>query len=278
MRHFPAAIEIARPHNMLAAAACIAAGYYLAGGHGFENILYPMIIGGLTAGCGNIINDYYDVDIDSINKPRRPIPSGRLSAGCALNIYIFCSVVVTALAVALLPVPLLVLVLVWEILLHLYARKAKRMPLVGNILVACVASSAFLAGAATAQNAGAAVFPFVFAFFFIMGRELVKEAEDLEGDRSAGAETIAVKIGIDKTVFIASLFLIMCAIIAPVPSFVNVYGRTYLLLMEFTVVPGLLAASYLVLRNPTRTVLNRVSWILKGEMFLGIVAMALARS
>jgi geranylgeranylglycerol-phosphate geranylgeranyltransferase len=271
-----ASIEIARPHNMAAAMACIAAGFYIAGGSPLSLIFYPMLITGLVAGCGNMINDFFDADIDAVNKPRRPIPSGRLAPEYVKLLYAACSALVTAAAVLLLPPSMILFVLAWQVLLFLYGWKLKRFPLAGNLLVAAVGASAFLGGALVAGAPMRALFPFLFAFFFVMGRELVKEVEDIEGDRLAGARTIAVVSGAGPTLRAAALFLFICILAAPVPTLVNAYGRLYCLLMELTVVPGLLVASYTVLGSPDRAQLNRVSWILKGEMFLGILAMSVA--
>lgn len=271
-----ASLEIARPHNMAAAMACIAAGFYIAGGERFSQILLPLLVTGFVAGCGNMINDYFDADIDAVNKRRRPIPSGRLTLRHVRWLYGVSTAAVTAVAVWALDVPMLLFVLGWEALLFLYGWKFKRLPLAGNVLVAVVAASAFMAGAVVAGEPAGAIFPFSFAFFFIMGRELVKGAEDLEGDRLGGARTIAVLCGSGPALRAAALFLFVCVIAAPVPTLIAVYGRLYCLLMELTVVPGLLLAFWLLQRSPGRRGLNRISWVLKGEMFLGILAMSLA--
>jgi geranylgeranylglycerol-phosphate geranylgeranyltransferase len=276
LTRFWPSIEITRPHNMAAAMACILAGYRLGGGTGLSAVLVPMIITGLVAGCGNMINDYFDADIDRINKPRRPIPSGRLSPAYTLRLYGASTVIVTAAAIAALPPRIVVFVLAWEALLFLYGRFVKRTMLAGNVLVAAVASSAFVAGALLAGDPGRAAFPVLFAFVFILGRELVKEAEDLEGDRAAGAPTIAVVFGVDRTLRAASVLLFLCTFVAPIPCLTGAFGRGYGVVMELAVVPGLLAAGVLILGHPRRTLLTAVSWILKGEMFLGILAMGLA--
>lgn len=271
-----AAMESSRPHNMAAAAASVVAGYLVSSGFLDGEIALPAVFTGLVAGLGNMVNDCFDADIDRINKPRRPIPSGRIEGSTLLGVYLAGTLLVTSLALVMLSFPLLCFILCWEAILYVYARWAKRTPLAGNLLVAAVASSSFVAGAVAAGAAGASLFPFAFAFVFIMGRELIKEAEDVEGDRACGAGTIAVRIGVRKTVHAAALFLLSCALIAPLPALASSYGRIYLLLMEFTVVPGLLITSVIILRSQRTVVLSAASWILKAEMFLGIVAIAAA--
>ncbi len=268
-----ATIEISRPHNMTAAAACVFAGYYLAGGGYWRGALGPATAAGLVAGCGNLINDYYDTDIDMINKPGRPLPSKRLGASYVLKLYILCTALITLIGFLLLDLKLWVFAVAWEMGLFIYAHSAKRLPLAGNLIVATVASSAFFLGAFAAGNVAAAWFPFSFAFLFIMGREQVKGAEDLEGDEVSGARTLAVIFGREKSSLLAAVFLLCCSVIAPLPAVAGFYGSVYFFMMELAVVPGLIVTSYMILNYQDKRMLNIASWILKGEMFLGIIAM-----
>jgi geranylgeranylglycerol-phosphate geranylgeranyltransferase len=165
----------------------------------------------------------------------------------------------------------------WQLFLFVYARRVKRLFAIGNLLVASVASSAFLAGGLLTDNPGAAMVPFVIAFVFIVSRELVKGAEDVEGDRAAGVDTAAVLVGLPRTVMWAAALMLLLAAAIPLPTLANHYGRLYLWVMEFAVVPGLLAASYLILTRPEKRTFNRVSWILKIEMFFGVLAVGLGK-
>jgi geranylgeranylglycerol-phosphate geranylgeranyltransferase len=262
---------------MIAAAACVSAGYYIAGGRELSIILWPGILTALVVGLGNLINDYFDADIDKVNKPRRPIPSGRLSPAYVRSLYWLGSAAISAAVFFLIDMELALIIIIWEILLFLYAWRLKRLPLLGHLLVASVASSAFLFGAVAIDNMEAVAFPVVFAFMFVMGRELVKGAEDVEGDRFVGARTLSVRLGADRTCDVAVCFMLACVVMAPMPVLLGHYGSLYAIVMGLTVVPGLLLASVLVLRHPKRAVLHRVSWLLKIEMFFGITAMALGK-
>ncbi|NIM19578.1 MAG: digeranylgeranylglyceryl phosphate synthase [Candidatus Latescibacteria bacterium] len=274
---FAATIEVARPHNMIAAAACVASGYFVVGGRVPADITLPLVFTALVVGLGNIINDVHDADIDRVNKPRRPIPSGRLTESYVHSLYWIGSIVLSGAAFAFLHLTFAFLIVIWQMLLYLYSWKAKRLPLVGNLLVSAVASSAFLFGAAVAGTLKPIAFPVIFAFMFMMGRELVKEAEDLEGDKQVGASTLPVRLGVERTVLVAVIFLLFCAIVAPLPVLLDHYGGFYAALMEIFFVPGLLVASYLVLNREGQVVLNRVSWILKIELFFGIIAVGLGK-
>jgi geranylgeranylglycerol-phosphate geranylgeranyltransferase len=277
MKRFSATIEVVRPHNMIAAAACVGAGYYIAGGRELSVIYLPVVFTALVVGFGNLINDYYDADIDRVNKPRRPLPSGRVSPAYLLLLYWPGSVLLCFAAFLLLPRVLAFIILLWQVLLLLYARRLKRLPMLGHLLVGLVSASAFLYGALAAGDIASVGFPVLFAFLFSMGRELVKGAEDVEGDRVAGARTLSVRLGPERTGELAVSFMLVCVFAAPLPVLFGYYGLLYAMVMQLAVVPGLLLAAYEVLHHPERTILNRASWILKIEIFFGIIAMALGK-
>jgi geranylgeranylglycerol-phosphate geranylgeranyltransferase len=266
-------VEMARPHNMVAAGACVVSAYILSGGRGIGPVVWPVVFTALVAGLGNLVNDVFDAGIDSVNKPRRPIPSGRLEARQMLRVYVGATVIVTILMYFLLPGRVFVLAVMWEALLFFYAARIKRVALFGNVVIAAVCASAFMVGALVTDRYGVLVFPTAFAFVLVLGRELVKGAEDVEGDRLAGARTLAVRYGPARSSQWGAMLLSACAVTVPLPALTGYFGRAYGVLSAFLVVPGILAAAFLVLRWPGKGAYNRASWILKIEMFLGIIVM-----
>jgi geranylgeranylglycerol-phosphate geranylgeranyltransferase len=272
-----AIVEALRPHNMLAAAACVISAYMISGGADVADVALPALMTGAVTGLGNLVNDYYDRDIDLVNKPSRPVPSGRLSPQVVVIAYLAGSVVAIIAVVLWLSGPVRILVLAWQGLLYLYARMGKRLIFAGNVLVASIAASAFWGGATLTGYYDVVWFPVGFAFLLVMGRELLKGAEDVEGDRAAGALTPAVRFGVQRTVGWGTAMLALCVIFVPLPGLTRDYGRIYVLAMELLFVPGVLVAAVMAVRQPEPAVLRRVSSILKLQMFLGIIALALAR-
>lgn len=277
MRRLLATFQIARPHNMVAAGGCVLAGYALSGGRVTSEVALPVIFTALVTGLGNLINDYYDREIDRINKPARPLPSGRLTPAFVMRLYVAGSVAVTLIMAWFLPVPIFTMVLGWEVLLFYYARTGKRLTFVGNVVVASIAASAFLGGGVVAGNLRSTVFPAILAFLLVIGRELIKGAEDVRGDRQAGAATVAVRFGVATAVRLGVLTLCLCVVLSPLPGLTGYYGRAYSLVMELLFAPGLLVACWLVLSSVERETLHRASRVLKVQMFFGIAAMALGR-
>jgi geranylgeranylglycerol-phosphate geranylgeranyltransferase len=277
MKTVLATIEIVRPHNMIAAAGCILAAYWLSGGSDPSVVVWPAVFTALVTGLGNLINDYWDADIDRVNKPGRPIPSGRLSRRSVHRAYWFLTIAVAAGMLARLHGPLLFLILSWHVLLYYYARRGKRVAAVGNLLISAIAASAFVGGAALAGDFRRIPFAVFYAFLLVLGRELVKGAEDIDGDRQAGAGTLAVRLGPEKTALWSATVLLVFVASVPIPALIRTYARGYALVMLCLVVPGVLGVTWGVLHSTDRPMLRWASRILKVEMFFGIIAMALGR-
>lgn len=265
-------LEILRPHNMLAAAFAVYAGYHAAGGRGPAGALPLAFLCALATGGGNIANDIFDAGIDAVNKPRRPIPSGRLSVRAAVGWYAAMSAIVAALAVSILSWPVGGLVLAWQASLFVYARWLKRAWPAGNLAVAAISGSALYGGAVVAGRPGAAVLPVAIACAFVACRELVKGVEDLEGDRAAGASTLATIAGRHTAARIASGAMLSVAIALPIPAVVGVYRPAYAWIMLGLVVPALVTGAVVASRGGAKHDFARVSRLLKLAMFAGLAA------
>jgi 4-hydroxybenzoate polyprenyltransferase len=218
--------------------------------------------------AGHTVNDIYDLAIDRVNRPRRPLVSGALSVRGAWIEYIV--LVAGAVLVSIfLPRVAAVWIVAWVVLLHLYSAKLKRMFLAGNVLVALVAASGFLLGAYAGHDARAGFLPAAYTFLFVMGREIVKDAADLEGDKTFGATTFPIVSGTRPAlVTAAAIFGCLCVTI-PLPSELGIYRNLYALIMLCTLVPILIVSILFVLRNRS---LGLVSSLLKVGMFLGCAA------
>lgn len=259
-------IRLMRLHNVAAAVLSTAVGYSMTGSGGWPLSLIAAVA--VSTAAGYTINDLYDIDIDRINKPRRPIPSGAVSVKATWMLYV--------VLLVLLVLPLVNLhwtqslwIVVWVVLLHLYSAYLKRIFLAGNLIVSAVSSSGFLLGAFTGGRISSGVIPAVFTFMFMLGRELVKDCEDIEGDLACGARTIPIVKGKRYTLIAAVVIFAALALCFPLPYFLDLYAGSYVLIMMFTVVPVLVVSIALAIRESS---LGIVSAILKLGMFFGIVA------
>lgn len=270
MRNILKPILLIRPHNVAAAVLSVATGYWLASGSIRQSWVLLTAVA-LVTSAGNVINDYFDHDIDSINKPRRVLPSGAVSLDSARQIYIgiLAGLFITLM---LLPVQQSVWIGVWAILLHLYSANLKRLCFAGNLLVSVVTGSGFLIGSMAGGDLSAGIIPASFTFFFVMGRELVKDCEDMPGDRACGARTLPVIAGKEAVMKIAAAIFIFLAAAFPVPWLLDIYSDRYGLVIMISVLPILVVSFIFALRGSRP---GLVSLLLKVGMFFGITAFLL---
>ena len=225
-----------------------------------------------TAG-GYVINDIRDRDIDGINKPWKPFPSGSLSTGAGWALYSVLAALTVAAAFNL-PIRQGVWILVWVVLLHLYSAKLKRVYLAGNLLVSLVSASGFLLGAWAGGAAAAGTIPAGFTFFFSMGRELVKDTDDMKGDEACGARTVPIVSGERRALRVSAVLFALLALFFPLPWLAGIYGHLYAVVMICTVVPILFVSAWFSWHGRS---LGRVSGLLKLGMFCGMIAFYFGR-
>jgi geranylgeranylglycerol-phosphate geranylgeranyltransferase len=208
---------------MAAAAAII--GLAIAGGLEIEASLFIFLAVFLITGAGNAVNDYYDREIDAVNRPSRPIPSKRMSEKAAFN-YSLALFAAGCLLAGSANQICLAFSIFNSTLLFFYARNLKATPLAGNICVAFLTGSTFLFGGAAAGIAGlwANQVPFLLSFLASMSREIAKDIEDMAGDRKGGARTLPILSGEKMAAGLAAAF----ALAAVALSFFAPFGRAYL--------------------------------------------------
>ena len=212
-------IRITRPHNAVVAGLTALIGYLIATGTLTPpSLLLAVIVALITAG-GNVVNDVCDVEIDRINRPDRPIPAGEISLAGA-RAYA-AALFIAGIAIATLTPPFcLALALVNSGLLIAYAVRLKRIPLLGNAAVAYLTASVFLFGGAFAGVEGLVRNLSLAAITFLatIARELLKAAEDVDGDAAGGARTFPMIAGIRRTGILAFACACGAVLVSLLPS------------------------------------------------------------
>ncbi|WOF16423.1 geranylgeranylglycerol-phosphate geranylgeranyltransferase [Methanoplanus sp. FWC-SCC4] len=235
-------VQITRPVNSVIAGLAVLLGVIIASGTVALDSLVLIPVVALITAAGNVINDYFDREIDAVNRPERPIPSKKVSEKGAL---IFSTVLfITGILLCLFANYLcLFLALLNSFLLIAYAMKLKGMPLVGNLAVSYLSASIFLFGGAIA-GPGGLIQNFVIAaitFFAMLSREMLKDAEDIEGDKTGGAKTLPMIIGVKKTGVLAFLMAFLAVFASFLPLF-RFWGITYIAMISIADIIILYAA------------------------------------
>ncbi|MFW6384955.1 MAG: geranylgeranylglycerol-phosphate geranylgeranyltransferase [Halodesulfurarchaeum sp.] len=225
-------VELARPLNAVVAGVLTFVGAFVAGG-AFANPLPTGAAVGATViatAAGNAINDYFDREIDTINAPDRPLPRGAVSPRGVLVYSIALFAIAVGLAL-LLPILAIAIAAINLGALVAYTRVFKGLPGAGNAVVACLGGSTFLFGAAAVGNVWAGAVLFVLAALSTFAREVIKDVEDVEGDRSEGLETLPIAIGERPSLFVGAVVLAVAVIASPIPYVVRIFDLPYLLVV-----------------------------------------------
>ena len=268
-------IAISRPANVLISMISIFVAAFITGTlHPAINVLLACVSGGLIAAGANTINDYFDLEIDRINKPKRPLVAGKLSSSQALIIALFEFAVGSLLALF---IGFLAYIIAFSIslLLFLYSYRLKRLPLIGNLAVSFSTGMAFIYGGIAVHRVVETLIPAIFAFFYHFGREIIKDIQDREGDTSEKARTFPIIYGNRLSLILTTLNFALLTVLVFLPFLFGWYGIKYILVILFGVYPVIFFSVWSMWRNQTPGNLGFISNLLKADMLVGLLAIYL---
>lgn len=226
----------------------------------------------IIAGAGYIINDYYDIKIDLINKPSRVVIGKDIPRRYALLFHSVLSFIGVALG----------FLLGWKIglinifssfLLWWYSNSLKRQPLIGNFMVALLTGlSIMLINVLYGLSDPFVVIYSLFAFFMTLVREIIKDMEDLKGDNTFGCKTLPIIWGIRKTKWL--IYFLLALLSALVILLNTTYTQMpFYYFLFFLFVPLAFFIFWLVPADTKRDFYTLSQWC-KVIMLLGVVSMA----
>ncbi len=264
-------LSILRPNVCLLTVLGLVVGALVAGTASLTIIFAAALIAAfLISGAGDVINDYFDRNADKINKPHRPIPSGKISPSAAKKYFSVLTVAGLALA-SFVSNAFLAIALVNWLVASAYPWKAKKIPVVKNLFVAYLAASSFLAAGFIA-TAGAIVLPITLlaligiSFVVTFGREIIKDVEDMAGDTKAGVKTLPSIIGEKPARVVAYVFIIIGCGLLYLPFDLGIFGAAYLV--------GAIPAVVLCLTSMVKPAAISQK-MLKAAMYLAIIGFIL---
>jgi len=283
-------IEILRPLNcLMSIVAVVIGGFLILNGINLAVVLVLISVF-LITGAGNVVNDYVDVEADKINRPKRPIPSGRMSKRSAL-VYCIILFVVGILLTLFVNWLTFVIAMVNSLVLVIYSTHLQHKMFVGNAAVAYLTASTFLFGGAAAL--GDASFKMLSLPLLLMvlsglstfSREIAKDIEDVEGDKIAflkriksGTKSLERFDTKDSSLkhskganYLAIAALILTLIVSPLPYLLNILGLAYLIVLIPTDL-GFAFAIYLLVSRGGKKKYRKSQKAIKFSMFLGLIA------
>ena len=245
----------------------------------------------LIAAGGNILNDVYDLEADKINKPSKVLASKEVSVSLATNLYYittFAGILIGFyIAYHIHQLGYISIFIITALLLKVYNSGLKRLPIIGNVIVSLLVSlSILIVGIfdiipkVTEENAVDQYYAFkvltdyaIFAFIFMLLREMVKDIEDVNGDLKLNMKTLPILVGRKRSNYI--VFIV---------SFVPLILVTHYSFANFMEVPVILAYMLIVVLLPFLHFMTKIlyakskkdytytSKLLKIIMLLGILS------
>jgi geranylgeranylglycerol-phosphate geranylgeranyltransferase len=188
------------------------------------------LTGFFISGAAMISNDVFDIEVDRVSHPERPLPSGRVTVTeaviltCLFSMAGFISAAFFGLTVFALAV------ILWAVSI-LYNWRFKESGLPGHLMVAfCVASTFILGGVTAGRLADGMIWAFgIMAFLFDLDEEIANSAMDMEGDGKRSARTFARTYGKQNALRVATLLFVAIVVLSGILFLAGIFDMVYLI-------------------------------------------------
>lgn len=262
-------LRLIRPLNCLMMGFAVIVGTSLVSALSFSiNLLLGFITSFTLTGTSMAINDYYDREIDAINEPNRPIPSGAVSPKEALFFALVLSLVGFTAALMTNRSCLIIAVIAWVVSMT-YVTKGKRTGLPGNFLVSTCVAIPFIYGGFVVEKLELPIMMFTaIVFLSNTGREIAKGIVDVRGDTYRNIRTIAVLYGEKDAASVSAIFFVSAVGLSPFPWLWGLVSNWFLPLVIVTDI-GLIASSISLIWDSSRDNARKVKnlslvWFITG--------------
>ncbi|AFZ69991.1 4-hydroxybenzoate polyprenyltransferase-like prenyltransferase [Caldisphaera lagunensis DSM 15908] len=267
-------IKIIRPLNDVMIGFSVIVGSFIASGRQLPN-LYSLLFGFLTgffiSASSMVFNDIMDIEIDKINNPNRPLPSGKIKIRNAYTMFYLFSII-GLLFSALTGIITFIIAIISYFIAYFYNKFGKKSGFLGNIMVAYSMGVPILYGAAMISKLNFNIMVYWLMIFLSgIAREVTKGIADVEGDRKAGIKTIAVIMGEKKAAIIAFIFYAIAILLSPIPV---ILGKVYPLIYSIPIAivdMVFLSVSIITIIKPTKQISTKNKNISLLAMFLGLL-------
>jgi len=219
-------------------------------------------------------NDYFDREIDKVNDPTRPIPSGEISPGGAL-IYAAILSVIGLFSAVLIGTRCLIIALIALAVAIAYNSYCKRYGIIGNLMVSFCVVVPFIYGGLALGSLKAYLILFISMVFLTnTGREVMKGIADIEGDKKHGVVTIAVRYGPKSAAILTLILFLLAVALSALPPLFKLTSWPYIPLVLITDI-GLIFSAISVIRKSNKEIAIREKKRVLIWMLIGLIAFML---
>ncbi len=237
------------------------------------NLLLGFVTGFAVCAYSMVINDYYDIEVDRVNQPDRPLPSGAVTVRSALGLALVMLAIGVLASVALLSWAAIAVSLIYAFLSWLYNYRAKKYGLSGNLIVASSLAIPFIYGGVVAGGSVTSsllLFMAGTAFLSGVGREVVKAMADTVGDEKRGIRSFARVHGMGHAAVTGASFFLAAVVSSLLPLLLLSVSLFY----RFgVIVPDLIFIylAYAILSRPTADHALKVKKQALMGMLIGLI-------
>jgi len=229
-------IKLIRPLNSLMIGFAVIVGAFITNrSSSFLLLSFGFLTGFLISSFSMVINDYFDLEVDKINMPNRPLVRGEVSPKEAVSLSIVL-LISGLLFSALTGLFTFTIALIFSIISFLYNWKLKELGLLGNVMVSLSISIPFIYGCALVQRINMLILLMALtAFLAGIGREIIKGIVDIEGDEIRDVRSIARTKGSKKAALLGGVFFIAAVISSFLPMIfldVSIYYMTLISIVD----------------------------------------------
>jgi len=246
-------IALTRPPNGILMFIAVLAGVALSNAKsiGAREAILSLITAYALNGSSMGLNDYFDREVDKVNVPDRPIPSGIIAPWEAAAFSMLLGVIGMASAALTSLGCLIVATLSYSAALT-YNAKLKRAGLLGNLLVSAVVVAPFIYGSVMSDGyVSARLLTFAAPVFLSnTGREVIKGISDVEGDALRGVKSVARTLGLEAAARIGATLYLSAVAISPLPYLLGLVSWIYMPVVVVADI-GFIYSAISILREPS---------------------------
>ena len=264
-------IKLLRPLNVMTGAAAMLIATAIL--DEFSNVRIMLLLSFIVmmyTAASNALNDAIDHEVDLINRPMRPIPSGYVTVNGALYLSFILFTIGSVLCIQLPDSAIVIGVFLAVPLMIVYSTHLKGRGLIGNLVVALMLGMAFLFAGAAYGNIEPMWIPMLLAFGLTLVRELVKDIADIEGDQFSGLHTFPIVFGMNRSIQLVIVLCVLIGLCSFIPYIKGVYDQGYVVPLIIGVEIPLMIVTFILINNPSISSAIYSARILKFSTLMGL--------
>jgi geranylgeranylglycerol-phosphate geranylgeranyltransferase len=271
-------ISLIRPANSILVGFAVIVGIAVTSNDYHEIFTLRSLLGFLTgffiSSFSMVSNDIYDVEVDRVNQPSRPIPSGTVSIQQAKIFTIILLVLGLSASAALGPITFGIAAL-FAVIGWYYNFRGKKSGLFGNTLVALSLAIPYIFGSVALgdYHVNLGYILALTSFLAGLGREILKGVADVQGDRLRDVKTVAISHGTKTARRLAAALFLLAVITSSFPLVFGLLGKAIIVYSVLILIPDaiFLYLTYKVLSMESDEQSLRLKTVALGGMMLGLI-------